>query len=302
MPLSLSLVGCGGAESPADVAFNTAASSDAAAPVIIERPRVAASAKPVTSYANERIFVGPGGVVYTLNKEAQTLSFEQNLIKLAAQGASASNPVDLAFDANGNAYVLDKSLGEVRVYDAAWQLLRRIARHGSDDAALSGPSALAVHEDRLFVADSANHRVQVFSLAGAPLLRFGSLGANASSSGSGFNYPIDLKVSADGRVYVLHAESTVTVHDTTGRAKEQFDLKKDTDGQRQTIRAIALTPSGQLYFSDVRSSRVYALEVSGKVVVKHQPQSATGKPVAARHLAVGPDGQVHVSGLLPLVG
>lgn len=81
MPLSLSLVG--GAESPADAAFNTPVSaSDAPAPVITERPRVAASTKAVTSYANERIFVGASGVVYTLSKQGKTLRYEQNQINL----------------------------------------------------------------------------------------------------------------------------------------------------------------------------------------------------------------------------
>jgi glucose/arabinose dehydrogenase len=257
----------------------------------------------------ERVFVGPGGTLYTLNRRTKTLSSVNGVIsvgssapataKSVSSGAQRSAPVDAGFDALGDVYVLDKSLAEVRVYSATGTLLRQFGRPGSGNDALLSPSALAVYQGSVFIADSANHRIQVFSTAGVALSRFGTL----LPQGGGMNYPKDIKVAADGSMYVLQGgKSLVTVYTSAGVQTQQFDLSKNAQGERQSISAIALSPAGVLYAADLAQGRIYLVAKDGSLTQQATPAtaSATGKPTAARYLAVGSGEQLHLSGFVTL--
>jgi len=104
-----------------------------------------------------------------------------------AYAAPFQRPRAIAVDARGRAFVLDMTS---RVYrfagdgalEASWQV---------PDQTTGSPSGLFVdHENRVWVADTHNHRVLVYDDGGAPRFQFGSLGPGPGE----FLFPTDVVV------------------------------------------------------------------------------------------------------------
>jgi DNA-binding beta-propeller fold protein YncE len=294
LPVAASLVACGGggaADSGNDV--NTAASGQTS---------------PVPALPNERIVVSSAGTAYTLNKDEQSLSPTSgiSLSGFALGGwrlgsTPDSHPVDVSFDAAGKAYVLDLSLGEVRVYSTAGTLLATWASYGSGPGQLAKPTAITVVGSKVYVADSGNHRVQVFALDGQPLLQFGALDSAASHLGSSFNFPRDVEVGPQGQMYVLQSgKSRVTVHDAAGNHTSTLDLSRNAQGKRQQVNAIALGPTGELVYTELSTGTVCTLNSQGQIKSQLSAQIHYGKPVAALYIAQGRNAQPLLSGFVNL--
>jgi len=100
-------------------------------------------------------------------------------------------------DETSGGWLAPDSFGD---YGARWGLFNR-------------PLDLAVHEDRVFVVDSANHRVQVFSLDGTFLYHFGVHQLVPRRGEGHLHYPAAVAISPDGeRVFVAEPiESRVQI-------------------------------------------------------------------------------------------
>lgn len=88
--------------------------------------------------------------------------------------------------------------GESPPDDADFQFLFSI--YGFEGDLLSRPSGVCIGpDDRIYVADTAKHRVVVFDLSGRYVRHISGqdLGVNA------FQYPVSVAVADDGRVYIL---------------------------------------------------------------------------------------------------
>jgi len=116
-------------------------------------------------------------------------------------------PRGVAIDAAGNVYVSDTDNDRVQKFTSAGTYLLQWGSTGSGDGQFSGPNGLATGPVELagggttqavYVADTGNSRVQVFSEDGAYLTQFGSTG----SADGQFNGPADLDIDANGEVYV----------------------------------------------------------------------------------------------------
>lgn len=72
-------------------------------------------------------------------------------------------PVDVAFPANGDLLVSDYGNCRICVFSPdGYTLLRAFGSPGDAPGEFSGPAALALHGDKLFVLDEDSDRVQVF--------------------------------------------------------------------------------------------------------------------------------------------
>lgn len=77
---------------------------------------------------------------------------------------------------------------------------------------LSSPHGIALHEGIVYVADSGNHRIQMFGSNGVFLATLGieSAAENMSAKDRGLPYklgePTDIKINAQGQLYVLDAD------------------------------------------------------------------------------------------------
>jgi DNA-binding beta-propeller fold protein YncE len=110
--------------------------------------------------------------------------------------------------------------------------------------------------DRLYVADSCNHRIQVFSSDGAWLSSFGRPGGGAGE----LSYPYDVQVDAEGRVYVCEfGNSRIQVFDAQGQSLEIIGRAGRAPGEFSNPWSIALDAKGHLYVADPGNHRVQKL-------------------------------------------
>ena len=87
-------------------------------------------------------------------------------------------PTDVVIDRAGNFYVAEYGENDrIQVFSPEGKWLRQWGGHGYEPGEFLKPRALAIDEhDRLFVADSCNHRIQVFDTQGKLLELVGLAG------------------------------------------------------------------------------------------------------------------------------
>jgi sugar lactone lactonase YvrE len=100
--------------------------------------------------------------------------------------------------ANTHVYALDFKQGRVAyfrndVFQSSWGGI------GSDNGQFLNPEGITVGADgQVYVADTGNHRIQVFSLTGTFVDKWGIEGSDAGE----FSFPTDIVVGTDGTAYV----------------------------------------------------------------------------------------------------
>jgi DNA-binding beta-propeller fold protein YncE len=78
---------------------------------------------------------------------------------------SRSGQVGMAVLPGGSIAACESEFSRVSIFSSDGKLLARLEDRGSNPGQVNGPSALAVDRaGRLYVADTQNHRVQVFRI------------------------------------------------------------------------------------------------------------------------------------------
>lgn len=81
-------------------------------------------------------------------------------------GGAFGRPKAVAVDPAGRIYVTDAQHDVVVVFDAGGAFELSVGGTGSAPGSLAMPAGVAITERRLFVADSRNHRIQIYELLG----------------------------------------------------------------------------------------------------------------------------------------
>ena len=141
--------------------------------------------------------------------------------------AAPEAPAGIAIDSSGNVYFSVPSEDRVLRVDACDSSVAPLPCAGGGGAAptqFRSPRGLLVpkHRAALFVADSGNHRVQIFDVASGQLI--GIWGQAGPGAGPGqFNTPWALASDGDGNVYVVdYGNQRVQKFDLTGQAVPSF--------------------------------------------------------------------------------
>jgi ABC-type Fe3+ transport system permease subunit/DNA-binding beta-propeller fold protein YncE len=128
---------------------------------------------------------------------------------------------------------------------------------GSGPGEFSRAEGLAVDsKDHLYVADSCNHRIQIFDGNGQWLATYGRAGSGLGE----LSYPYDICVDADGNQFVCEfGNSRIQVFDSQGRPLEIIGGPGAAPGRFNNPWSIALDSAGNLYVADALNHRVQKL-------------------------------------------
>ena len=148
-----------------------------------------------------------------------------------------------------------QALAETRPTPA--KFLACYGRAGSAPSEFNRAEGICVDaQDRLYVADSCNHRVQVFTSDGKFIREFGKPGSGLGE----LSYPYDVKVDTAGNVFVCEfGNSRIQVFDGAGKFIEIIGGAGGHPGQFNNPWAIALDSHGNLYVADALNHRVQKL-------------------------------------------
>jgi DNA-binding beta-propeller fold protein YncE len=134
------------------------------------------------------------------------------------------------------------------------KLLTVFGQSGSGNGEFSRPEGLCVDSaDRVYVADSCNHRIQVFSPDGKWLRTYGKAGNGIGD----LSYPYDIRVDKEGRQYVCEfGNSRIQIFDAHDQPLEIIGGPGGAPGQFSNPWSIALDSAGNLYVADSQNHRV----------------------------------------------
>jgi hypothetical protein len=128
---------------------------------------------------------------------------------------------------------------------------------GTGPGEFNRPEGLCIDaQDRVYVADSCNHRIQVFSSDGKFLRAYGRAGKARGE----LSYPYDICVDAAGRQYVCEfGNSRIQVFDAQDQSLEIIGGPGAEPGQFSNPWGVALDSAGNLYVADSQNHRVQKL-------------------------------------------
>jgi len=127
---------------------------------------------------------------------------------------------EVTHDSKGRIYIGEYGENDrVQVFNPDGSFFAQVGSHGTGTAEFLRPQAISIDQnDRLWVADSGNHRFQIFSIPenGKPVLEE-VIGQSGTGPGQ-LNYPYDFFFEPDGSIWVCEfGNSRVQKLDPTGK-------------------------------------------------------------------------------------
>jgi sugar lactone lactonase YvrE len=250
-----------------------------------------------------------------------------------AVAAAFNEPYGIAVDRSGNIYVADRHNHCVRRIDGASGIVTTFAGNGTagyagdggpaTGAGLVEPNGLGFDpaQQRLFIADVADHRVRVVDLASGMIATFAGTGEpvhtgdGGPAAAAGVFGARAVKVAADGAVYILERQGSTlrAVDPRTGSiATVAGTGARGYSGDRGSARAaafdapkeLAVDPGGDILIVDTENHAIRRIDAASGIVETiaggHKGAEGDGGPATAAGLGrphgaiVGPDGAIYI--------
>ncbi|MBI4849978.1 MAG: 6-bladed beta-propeller [Nitrospirae bacterium] len=196
------------------------------------------------------------------SQEAVIKVFKENGRKYAGELGRGllGRPTGLTFnEKTGELLVVDTLNSEIIRYDAeAHKVKGVIGKEGNTNGLFHSPTNIFTsQEGRLFVTDSLNFRVQVFTEDGRFLKTFGRAG-----DGPGyFSRPRGVAVDSDGNIYVVDALfDNVQIFDKEGRLLMDFGKPGTGYGEFWLPSGIFIDINDRIYISDSYNNRIQVFQ------------------------------------------
>lgn len=216
-----------------------------------------------------------------LEGKSAIVTFTQALVPKIVKEISASNPVDLAVDANRNLYILESSSSYITLYDKEGNYLRGLT------TGASYPKGIAVDKSgNIYIADTSNNRILKLNSDGTPDISFGANGVVTHS----FNAPYGIGVDSAGDIYVADTgNNRIQKFDKTGKFLKMWGSPGTEPGQFNQPKGIFINSYDHIYIVDSGNNRIQEFSTGGSLYnVWGEPGSGDGQFNSPIDIAVSP--------------
>jgi DNA-binding beta-propeller fold protein YncE len=247
-------------------------------------------------------FVRPTGVaqrgqtMYVADPGAKALvildASQSRQVVITRIGADVlASPVSVALGPDGGVILADSALGKVFILDAKGTLVRAIGGEGR----LGRPAGIAYDASigRLYVSDSAAHRIVVYSIDGAFI---GTWGHNGATPGE-FNFPTHLALTHDGTLLVQDTLNfRVQALDRDGKPLRHFGRVGDSSGEFAAPKGVAVDSRGRIYVVDALFDAVQIFEPDGALLLGFSERGThAGQLWLPNGIFIAPDDRIYVA-------
>ncbi|MGC9398109.1 MAG: C1 family peptidase [Anaerolineae bacterium] len=195
-----------------------------------------------------------------------------------------NTPYGVAVDETGNIFIVEEKGYRLIKLNAAGELQWAVGEpgmYGSDNAHFGdywrGPTDVAVNSSgNVYVADTGNHRIQVFDSSGTYVKTLGSLGSGDNQ----FQDPYGIAVDGNGNIYVADEENhRVQIFNSGHTYQATLGVTDEPGGDNNRFdhpRGVAVDSEGRVYVADLDNARVQRCTVVGSSGACETFAGATG--------------------------
>jgi DNA-binding beta-propeller fold protein YncE len=203
-----------------------------------------------------------------------------------------NNPTDLAFDPQGNLYVVDQGNSRVQKFDAQDNFAQVIGGRGEANGQFTRPRGVAIDASgNLYVTDLSTFLIQKFDAQGNFVQVIGGRGeANGQ-----FTRPRGVAIDASGNLYVTDLSTfLIQKFDAQGRYLARIG---QSHGEEHfwLMRGVATDSQGRVYTVDGLNHRVQVFDPQGRLVLEFgQSGTADGQFSDPEDLTLDAQGNLYL--------
>ncbi|MDI6861732.1 MAG: 6-bladed beta-propeller, partial [Caldisericia bacterium] len=167
-------------------------------------------------------------------------------------------PTSIAMDSNFNLWITDRGDDTVKVFSIDNELKMIIGKSGSGKKEFKTPLDIEIFEDKVYVLDSGNARVQVFNLKGNYLFDFGTVGTQDGN----LYCPNSFSFDKNGNLWIVEScTGRVQIFDRNGKFIKKV---KENFGKPECIEKF----ENYMIISNSQDEKIYILDLNGNIINK----------------------------------
>ena len=171
-------------------------------------------------------------------------------------------PTGVSVDrSNGEIYVADTGAHEIKVFSAQLEILRSIGIPGTEPGQFNSPMHISVRGDNLYVSDTLNARVQIYSILDGTLQKI--VGSRGTYVGNMVR-PKGVAVDSGGNIYVVESyHDHLLIYDSEGRFLQPIGGNGTNIGQFFLPAGAWSDDDDRIFVADMFNGRVVIFQFVG---------------------------------------